>query len=103
MTNFNAMREDRKGQECRGCSAEKRELDETKGGTKNGPDESIRAGRKNYVRENYFWPALNESFSVPTTGPCRVPGMRVSRSASPVLASAMVTRLTSRVRPTARS
>jgi hypothetical protein len=63
---------------------------------------SVRAvGKKN--DRNYFWPALEKSFSVPTTWPCKVPGMSESRSTSPDLASAMVTRLTSSVRPRARS
>jgi hypothetical protein len=52
---------------------------------------------------DYFWPASGKSLSVPTTWPCSVPGMRVSRWISPEMASAMVTRLASRVRPRARS
>src|SRR6202035_149705 len=59
---------------------------------------------------NYFSVGLvvsEKSFSVPTTWPWRVPGIRDSgsSSASPDLVPmvAMVTRLTSRVRPTARS
>jgi len=41
----------------------------------------------------YFWPASEpeKSLSTPTTWPCRVPGMSVSRSTSPVVASAIVT------------
>src|SRR5216684_3063648 len=55
----------------------------------------------------YFWPSpsgnrFNRS-SVPTTLPCSVPGISVSFSTSPCLASAMVTRFTSSVRATARS
>jgi len=103
ITKINAMRKQRKGQACRESRAEKRELQRTRAEKKPvrtktpGP-----AGRA--TRRNYFWPALEKSFSVPTTWPCNVPGMSVSRStSSPVLASAIVTRLTSRVRPTARS
>src|SRR5229473_4251014 len=48
-------------------------------------------------------PWVVNRFSVPTTLPLIVTGIRVSRSTLPVLASATVTRLTSRVRPTARS
>src|SRR5712671_322786 len=55
----------------------------------------------------YFWalPSGNRFIrsSVPTTLPWSVPGISVSLSTSPCLASAMDTRLTSRVRPTARS
>src|SRR5229473_4444402 len=55
-------------------------------------------------RRAYFWPLPSVNrFSLPTTLPCNVPGMNVSLSTSPCLASAMVTRFTSRVRPTARS
>src|SRR6266851_4863561 len=64
----------------------------------------------------YCWPEAPEvavvefaassflkSASVPTTLPLRVPGIKLSFSGTPDLASAMVTRLGSRVRPMARS
>ena len=76
------------------------------GATKKGTMFRLQPGIFRYrVPANYFWPAPESEkiLSTPTTWPWSVPGINVSRSISPDLASAMLTWLTSSVRPTARS